>query len=74
MDKKRVYNITLDTLMKYSKVMVDYSKNTGGGNGDQSQIIPWQERDEVTFTNYDDKVKNSIYLTIIHMWSQQYND
>ena len=66
--------MTLDTTMKYNKVMGNYSKNTGGGSSDQSQIMLWQERDEVIFANCDDKVNNSIYLTIVHMWSQLYDD
>ena len=65
--KESVFHMVLDTILKYNKVMGGYSKNTGGGSGDKSQIMIWQQRDEATFVNYDDKVKNSIYLTIVHM-------
>ena len=72
--KDTVYTMVMDTILKYNKVMVDYSKNTGGGSGDESEIVIWQDRDEVSFVNYDEKVKNCIYLTIVHMWSRMYND
>ena len=62
-------NMAIATIFKYNKFMVDYSKNTDGGSGDKSEIVIWQNCNDVTFDNYDQKVKNSIYLTIVHMWS-----
>ena len=41
--------MVIDTIMKCNKVVVDYSKNTGGGSGDESEIMLWQDHDEVTF-------------------------
>ena len=49
--------MVIDTIMKYNKIMVDYSKNTGGGSGDESEIMLWQEHNKVTISNYDHKVK-----------------
>ena len=66
--------MTVDTIMKYNKVTVDYSTNTDGDSCDESEIVIWQNCAEITFTNYDQKVKYSIYLTIVHMWSRLYND
>ena len=72
--KDNVKNIILETIWKINKVMGDYTKNTGGGSGDDSHVVPWQERDNVAFVNYENKIKYSIYLTVVHMWSRLYND
>ena len=56
----------MDTILKYNKVMVDYSKNTGGGSGDESEIVIWQNRDEVSFVNYDRKEK-IVFILLLYI-------
>jgi len=61
------------TLVEYNKIMNDYQKNTGGGDGDEALFVSWEMRGEITFLNYDLKVKDNVYLTIIHMRDKQFN-
>jgi hypothetical protein len=61
------------TLVDYNKIMNDYQKNTGGGDGNEALFVSWEMREEITFLNYDLKVKDNVYLTIIHMRDKQFN-
>ena len=45
------------TVSAYNLVMTDYTKNTGGGDGDDAAIVIWEEREEADIVNYDRKVK-----------------
>jgi len=60
------------TISAYNTVMDDYTKNTGGGSGDDADIVTWQEREETDILNYDRKVKNSVYLTVVHMYDKSF--
>ena len=60
------------TISAYNTVMCDYTKNTGGGSGDDADIVTWQEREETDILNYDRKVKNSVYLTVVHMYDKSF--
>ena len=60
------------TISAYNTVMVDYTKNTGGGDGDDAAIAIWEEREEVDIVNYDRKIKNAVYLTVVHMYNKLY--
>ena len=61
------------TISAYNTVMSDYTKNTGGGDGDDAAITIWQEREETDILNYDRKLKNNVYLTIVHMYNKMYD-
>jgi hypothetical protein len=60
------------TILEYNRVMVDYQKNTGGGDGNEEAFTTWDCREDLTFLNYDHKVKDNVYLTIIHMLDKEY--
>jgi hypothetical protein len=60
------------TILEYNQVMVDYQKNTGGGDGNEAAFTTWDCREDLTFLNYDHKVKDNVYLTIIHMLDKEY--
>ena len=53
--------------------MVAYTKNTGGGDGDDTAVMIWQEREDADILNYDRNLKNIVYLTAIHMYNKMYN-
>ena len=48
-------------------------KFTGGGDGDDAAVVVWKEWDEVEIVNYDYKIKNSVYLTVVHMFNKLYD-
>ena len=60
-------------MVEYNKVMNDYQKKTGGGDGDEVLFVSWDERDPIEFLDYDLKVKNNVHLTIIHMYDKQFD-
>ena len=62
-----------NVIHKYNTVMEDYTKNTGGGDGDEALYIVWKERKDAAIVNYDRKIKGGVYLTIVHMWNKQFN-
>ncbi len=35
-------------------------------------MVVWKDHDKVNLVSYDHKVKNSVYLTIIHMFNKQF--
>ena len=47
--------------------MEDYTKNTGGGDGDDATVMIWQEQEDADLLNFDRRLKNTVFLTIIHM-------
>lgn len=60
----------------YGKITRDYfeayrkwTKDTGGGSGEESAFISWKERDESSFTNY---ANNKLYLTWIYMMDSKF--
>jgi hypothetical protein len=58
--------IISSTTRAYNNVMKNYTKGTGGGDGNVANFSNWQERDPLYFGNYDNYTKSS-YLTWIHM-------
>ena len=60
-----IKQLIASTVYAYNTVMSDYTKNTGGGDSDDAAIVVWKELDEVEIVNYDIKIKNSVYLTIV---------
>ena len=54
----------------YNTVKSNCTKNTDGGNGDKAAIVLWKERDEVEIVNYDYKIRNSVYLTVVHIYNK----
>jgi len=52
--------------------MGDYTKNTGGGSGDAAAIVTWQEQEETDILNFNRRVKNSVYLTVVHMYDKSF--
>ena len=62
-----------NVIREYNTVMEDYTKNTGGGDGDEALYVVWQEREDAAIVNYDRKIKGGVYLTIVHMWNKQFN-
>ena len=53
--------------------MINCTKNTGGGDGDDAAIVVQKERDEIEIVNYDYKIKDSVYLTLVHMFNKLYD-
>ena len=53
--------------------MSDYTKNTGGDDGDDAVITIWQEREDTDILNSDRKLKNAVYLTVVHMYNKMYD-
>ena len=49
----------------YNTVMVGYTKNTGDDNGDDAAINIWQEWEDADILNYDKRLKNTVYLTVV---------
>ena len=45
--------------------MEEYTKNTGGGDGDEALYVV--EREDAAIVNYDRKIKGGVYLTIVHI-------
>lgn len=56
----------------YNNVMKNYTKGTGGGDDNVPNFSNWQERDPLSFRNFDNYTKSS-YLTWIHMWNKQFD-
>ena len=56
----------------YNKIMEDYTKDTGGGSGNVADVVSWREREDVHFANYNHKVKECLYMTVVHMWNKNY--
>jgi len=44
-----------NVIREYNTVMEDYTKNTGGGDGDEALYVVWQERKDAAIVNYDRK-------------------
>ena len=68
-----IKQLIASTVHAYNTVMSDYTKNTGGGDGDDAAVVVWNEQDEVEIVNYDYKIKNSVYLTVVHMFNKLYD-
>lgn len=66
-------HIVCTTLSTYNTVMIDYTKNTGGGDGEDAAITIWQEREDADILNYHWKLKNNVYLTVVHMYNKMYD-
>ena len=65
--------IVASTVYAYNAVMSNYTKNTGGGDGDDTAIVLRKERDEVEIVNYYYKIRNSVYLTVVHIYNKLYH-
>jgi hypothetical protein len=60
-----------NTIHEYNTVMEDYTKNTGGGDSDETSHIVWQEhKDAAAIVHYDRKVKGADHCA--RMWSKIY--
>jgi len=68
-----VRQIVGSTVSAYNTVMSNYTKNTGGGSGDDADFVTWQERDETDIADDDWNVKTSVYLTVVHMFNKSYD-
>ena len=67
-----IKSIISSTTKAYNNVMKNYTKRTGGGDGNVANFSNWQQRDPLTFRNYENYTKSS-YLTWIHMWNKQFD-
>lgn len=43
--KEHITTLLKTTVVEYNKVMNDYQKKTGGGDGDEVLFVSWDERD-----------------------------
>ena len=60
-----------NVIREYNTVMEDYTKNTGGGDSDETSHIVWQEhKDAAAIVHYDRKVKGADHCA--SMWSKIY--
>ena len=73
MEKKDITGILTSSLSAYKMMMVKYTKDTGGGDGDSVACAVWQNRDEIGTVTYAPRAKLNVYLTIVHIWDKQYS-
>ena len=67
-----IKTIIRSTTKQYNAVMSNYTKGTGGGDGNMANFSNWKERDPIYFEDYDNHTKSSC-LTYIHMWNNEFS-
>lgn len=70
--EQHIKTIFSTVMTEYNAAMVEYTKGTGGGPGDDANYVCWQERDPTRVAGYSDQ-PSRIYLTVIHIWDKQYS-
>jgi hypothetical protein len=72
--EKDVKAMVAKVLTAYTKVMNDYTKGTGGGDGDPVAYALWDQREPLAVVGYamKNRAVNKAYLTVVHIWDKEY--
>eukprot|EP00985_Skeletonema_marinoi_P008476 scaffold3852_cov106-Skeletonema_marinoi.AAC.4 len=71
--ESEVHKIFSVAVLEYNTIMKGYTKNTGGGDGNELAVVTWEDREDLDISGSTAKNGTAdVHLTIVHLWDKAY--